>query len=167
MKVTPARALEDGILLACSGPDCLLWRHPTGGARTDRGAYVTYGLVGSADIVGVCRGRGVAIEVKAGRDRQRPEQIAFQRAWERAGGLYIIARSIDDARAALALPAPAAPVGPGAAIAAHQPARTHGVAAAISIPETPDGRRTPAHLCEPGHTDSNGEGGESVGGYVL
>jgi len=117
MRTTPARALEDGIILACSGADCLLWRHPTGKATTATGHFIAFGLVGSADIIGVCRGRAVAIEVKAGRDRQRPEQVAFQRAWERAGGLYVIARSIDDARAALALPAPAAADGSGVALA--------------------------------------------------
>jgi hypothetical protein len=95
--VTPARAIEDAILLALSSPDCLLWRHPTGSGTTATGRFMAFGLRGSADIIGVCRGRAIAIEVKAGRDRQRPEQAAFQRAWERAGGLYVIAHTVDDA----------------------------------------------------------------------
>lgn len=98
---TPARAIEDGILAACSAADCLLWRHPTGTGTTRTGRFMSFGLVGSGDLVGVCRGRAVVIEVKAGRDRQRPEQVAFQRAWERAGGLYVIARTVEDAVVAL------------------------------------------------------------------
>ena len=41
-------------------------------------------------------GRALAIEVKDAKGRQRPEQVAFQKAWESRGGLYILARSVDD-----------------------------------------------------------------------
>lgn len=53
---------------------------------------------GTPDLLGVLapHGRALAIEVKAPKGRQREEQQAFQRAWEARGGLYILARSVDD-----------------------------------------------------------------------
>lgn len=51
----------------------------------------TSGVKGSADISATIRGHSVKIEVKAGRDRQRPEQMEYQRRIEQAGGLYVIA----------------------------------------------------------------------------
>ncbi len=41
-------------------------------------------------------GIGMAIEVKKTKGQQSYEQKNFQRAWERRGGLYILARSVDD-----------------------------------------------------------------------
>ena len=52
---------------------------------------------GTPDLLGVVKpGRALAIEVKDAKGKQRPEQIAFQKAWEARGGIYIIARSVDD-----------------------------------------------------------------------
>ena len=51
---------------------------------------------GTADILGCIAGRPVAIEVKAGRDKQSAKQKDFQAAWERAGGLYFIARDVTE-----------------------------------------------------------------------
>ncbi len=50
---------------------------------------------GTADLIGVIGGLPVAIEVKVGKDRQRPAQESWQRAWESAGGCYILARSVE------------------------------------------------------------------------
>lgn len=52
---------------------------------------------GTPDLLGVIKpGTGLAIEVKDAKGKQRPEQLAFQRAWESRGGIYILARSVDD-----------------------------------------------------------------------
>jgi len=52
---------------------------------------------GTPDLLGVIHpGRAFAIEVKAQRGRQHEDQAAFQRAWEKRGGIYILARSIAD-----------------------------------------------------------------------
>lgn len=48
------------------------------------------------DFLGKSRGRALAIEVKRATGRQSPEQAAFQKAWEARGGLYILARSVED-----------------------------------------------------------------------
>lgn len=51
---------------------------------------------GSADISCTIRGRSVKVEVKFGRDRQRPEQVEYQQQVEQAGGVYIIVGSFDE-----------------------------------------------------------------------
>jgi hypothetical protein len=56
---------------------------------------VKVGREGVADILACIGGRFVAVEVKVGHDRQRPDQIAFQRAIEAANGLYVLAKFSD------------------------------------------------------------------------
>jgi hypothetical protein len=51
---------------------------------------------GTADIVGVYKGRYCAIEVKIGLDRQSKDQIQEQKDVEAAGGVYIIAKNFTD-----------------------------------------------------------------------
>lgn len=56
---------------------------------------------GTPDLLGVIRrangiGQAFGIEVKAPKGRQREAQLAFQRAWEQRGGIYILAKSVDD-----------------------------------------------------------------------
>ena len=58
-------------------------------------------LKGTADLLGVISGYAVAIEVKAGKDRQSKTQKNFQECWERAGGVYLICRSVQETMAAL------------------------------------------------------------------
>jgi hypothetical protein len=62
------------------------------------GRPVKFGLEGSADILGSAMGWALAIEVKTDVGRQREQQGKFQTAWQNAGGLYIIARSVADAQ---------------------------------------------------------------------
>ena len=57
---------------------------------------------GTPDLLGVIiPGRAFAIEVKAPRGKQRDVQVAWQTAWEKRGGIYILARSLDDVYRAL------------------------------------------------------------------
>lgn len=71
------------------------------------GTQRTYqtGRPGAADDIWVFRGIAFGIEYKAGTDRQSERQAKFQQIWERAGGVYILARSpeqlTDDIRTAL------------------------------------------------------------------
>jgi hypothetical protein len=52
---------------------------------------------GVADIIGLLPGgRFLAVECKSSRGRQSDAQRAFQLMVERSGGLYIIARDIED-----------------------------------------------------------------------
>jgi hypothetical protein len=56
----------------------------------------TTGTKGSADISATIRGRSVKVEVKVGKDRQSPEQKAYELSIVSSGGIYWIVRSFDE-----------------------------------------------------------------------
>lgn len=94
--------IQAEILLAIGRmPGALFWRNQTGALPSRTGRVVRFGLLGSPDIIGCVRGRFVGIEVKTATGKQREAQVNFQRAFERSGGLYVIARSPADALAAI------------------------------------------------------------------
>lgn len=88
--------------LAREHPDYLTWRNNVGAHHgVDTGTFVRFGLVGSSDIICVVppNGRFVGIECKRRNGGvQSKEQKAFQRALERVGGVYVLARSVEDVR---------------------------------------------------------------------
>lgn len=92
--------LVANILCELSKPqyNCRVWKNATGTALSmDGRRVIRYGLPGSADILGVrWPGQFIAIEVKTGSGRQNPDQLAFQKMVESLGGVYIVARSIQD-----------------------------------------------------------------------
>ena len=96
--------LVNSILLEFGArPDLRIWRQNTGAARTSRGALVRFGIPGQADISGILSGgRRIEIECKTKTGRQTKEQKAWQAMIERFGGLYVLARSVEDVRRALA-----------------------------------------------------------------
>jgi len=86
--------------------DVMLFRINVGKFRPlhgDQNRVIQSAPNGTPDLLGVVgpNGRALAIEVKSAKGRQREEQVAFQRAWESRGGLYILARSVDDVLSAL------------------------------------------------------------------
>ena len=91
--------LVNEILLYLS-PLGMAWSNATGAIKTED-RFLRYGLKGSADIIACIDGRFVAVEAKCGRDKQRPEQARFEAAITKAGGVYILARSVDDVRAVI------------------------------------------------------------------
>lgn len=96
-------AIMRDILIAVSRlPGTLAWRNQTGALRDQNGQLVRFGVPGSPDILACRAGRFIGIEVKTHTGRQSIQQQRFQAALERAGGLYIVARSVDDALQALA-----------------------------------------------------------------
>ena len=62
-----------------------------------------YGVIGMPDIMGIIApaGRLVGIEVKSPTGRQTPEQKLWQKVITDLGGLYILAKHIDDITEAL------------------------------------------------------------------
>lgn len=62
---------------------------------------ITFGLEGSGDIMGVHDGEPIAGEGKTLKGAQREAQLRFQRAWEAAGGRYILFRSAEEFLAGL------------------------------------------------------------------
>jgi hypothetical protein len=87
------------VLVAVSAlQEACIWRNNTGKLPDRFGRWVSFGLIGSADIIGAVGGRPVAIETKRPRGgRFSDEQIRFASAWRRAGGLYLPARSVQEA----------------------------------------------------------------------
>lgn len=68
------------------------------GAAEMAGSWIRFGLPGQADISGIlCNGRRLEIEAKAERGRQSQAQRLFQAMIEKYGGLYVLARSVEDA----------------------------------------------------------------------
>lgn len=90
------------IMLAISGlPGGLFYRRNVGVARTQRGEVVRFGIPGQADIGGIYRGRAVEVEVKTDEGRLSEAQKRWKMAVERAGGLFVLARTPADALSAL------------------------------------------------------------------
>jgi hypothetical protein len=112
------RILQETLVAVTALPDVMAWRNNTGMAwqgqkisrapgamvKVERGLVIllearpiSFGLEGSPDIIGVSAGRGFGLEMKAARGRLEDSQPRFRRAWERAGGLYGVPRSVEEA----------------------------------------------------------------------
>jgi len=72
------------------------YRQNTGAYKTERGGFVKYGTAGSPDIVAVIKGQYVGIEIKNEKGKQNANQKAFQKALEKAGGKYLLIRSLEE-----------------------------------------------------------------------
>jgi hypothetical protein len=81
-----------------------LWHRRNVAAMKTQHGFIRFGLPGMADISGILpvliagcsRGLAIEIEVKTAKGIQSPEQKNWQRAVERAGGVYILTRSVED-----------------------------------------------------------------------
>lgn len=62
---------------------------------------IEFGLPGAGDVTGHRKGKAVQIETKTLTGAQRKAQINFEREWVKRGGIYILARSADEAVDAL------------------------------------------------------------------
>lgn len=72
------------------------WRNNTGAFKDARGGFYRFGTPGSPDIFALEDGKLYGIEVKDTKGRLNDNQKLFETTFERAGGTYIIARSLDD-----------------------------------------------------------------------
>jgi hypothetical protein len=76
--------------------DMRLWRQNCGVARIGK-RVVRFGVPGQADLTGILPGgKRLEIEVKTNFGQQTEEQKAYQRIIERFGGVYVLARSVED-----------------------------------------------------------------------
>lgn len=90
------------ILIAVSRlPEGMFWRANVGVAITFGGRVVRFNVKGMPDIMGAYRSRPVGIETKTSSGRLNTYQINFRDAFTNAGGIYILARSLDDALSGL------------------------------------------------------------------
>ncbi len=90
-------ALCNALLLALgSRPDLgKFWKQATGSIETPSGAYIRYGLVGSADMSGIlCTGQRCELECKTGSAVQSKEQKNFEAMITEYHGVYILCRDI-------------------------------------------------------------------------
>lgn len=79
-------------------PGLRAWRSNSGAAMGRRG-LVRFGVAGQGDISGLLEsGRRLEIEVKTPKGRQSEQQRLFGAMISKFGGLYILARSVDDVR---------------------------------------------------------------------
>ena len=78
------------------------WRRNTGKTiykgKDGKDRHVSFGLKGAGDIEGILppHGRHLEVECKLPDKEQSADQKAFQAMTEKAGGIYILARSVDD-----------------------------------------------------------------------
>lgn len=94
--------LQDAIRLELGRiPGLTLWRNNTGSVEARQGYRIAFGCggPGGADLIGMYRGRFIAIEVKTATGRQSPEQRVYQQLVEKLGGVYVLLHSVDEARA--------------------------------------------------------------------
>lgn len=90
--------IQAAILVAVTAlPGAMFWRASAGLFKNQRGGFVRANAVGCPDVLGVYQGRFVGIEVKTPAGRQSPAQKRFQAAVARAGGVYVLARSVAEA----------------------------------------------------------------------
>lgn len=82
---------------------CVVWRETVGRFRELHGVgVVSVGVPGMPDVCGVLRdGRFLGVECKSPRGRLRDAQERFRDVLRGMGGLYVVARSADDATAAV------------------------------------------------------------------
>lgn len=94
--------LQDQIRLELGRvPGICVWRNNTGSIEARQGYRIAFGCggAGGADLIGLYRGRFIAIEVKSATGRQSPEQKIYQQLVEKMGGVYVLLRSVEEARA--------------------------------------------------------------------
>ena len=78
-----------------------LWRANTGVARMGR-RVVRFGVPGQADLTGILSGGiRLEVEVKAEGGRQTAEQKNYQAMIEGLGGVYVLAKSVEDVQRAI------------------------------------------------------------------
>jgi hypothetical protein len=80
--------------------DVVAWRMNVGAIKIDR-RFIQFGFAGLSDIIGIFKGRFLAIEVKRPGAKMNDDQIIFQQRVEHFGGIHILAYSIDDVIAGL------------------------------------------------------------------
>lgn len=92
-KATQSACLQ---LLEAKGIMC--WRNNTGAFKGEGGGFYRFGAKGSPDILAILpdQGKFLGIECKDVRGKLSEDQENFKFSVEMMGGIYLVARSIDD-----------------------------------------------------------------------
>jgi len=97
---------ESAVLRACldylrlQGHFC--FRVNSGAFKTDRGGFIRCtDIPGVSDIIGITKdGRGLAVECKSTKGKLTDLQAKFGIKYEERGGVFVVARDIEDLRRA-------------------------------------------------------------------
>jgi hypothetical protein len=86
-----------------SEPRVYIWRANSGKIKTAHGTWIVLNTPGTPDLIGFIapQGRFIGIECKVDSNKQNDNQIAFQKELEERGGIYILARTLEDAEKAI------------------------------------------------------------------
>jgi hypothetical protein len=90
--MSAANDLNASVIAQGNARGGILWRNNTG-----RRGNVSFGKVGSGDVIGCYHGYFVSIETKTENDRPSESQIDFLHKINDAGGFACFVRDIDDA----------------------------------------------------------------------
>lgn len=92
----PESAILKEVMLEASKHVCIVWRNETGGYKLANGGFVRSGLcVGSSDLIGLYKGKFLAIEIKRlGKKPSAAQENFINRVNENGG----IAFFCDDAK---------------------------------------------------------------------
>ena len=98
--MTATNSLTTAIINYLNASHHFAWRNNTTGVYdpTKKIFRKHHGLKGIADILGIHRDTGkiICIEVKTGKDKMSEWQKSFQSEINNRGGIYIIAKKLDD-----------------------------------------------------------------------
>jgi hypothetical protein len=84
------------VLVHLSGLGYFVWSNSTGAMKT-KNRYQRYGLIGSADILGITPdGTFLALEIKTGKAVQSKQQKKFEARVKKNKGIYKVVRSFKD-----------------------------------------------------------------------
>lgn len=90
------KSTQGAILDYLSYKNVFHYRQNSGAMKTERGGFYRFGVTGAPDIVAIKNGIYHGIEVKDIKGKQSDGQVKFQQDLESAGGVYILAKSLDD-----------------------------------------------------------------------
>lgn len=101
IKAIPEKQIENQILSYLKIMGAFVWKNDSVGIwdpkkRIFRKKQSIHHLKGVADILGVYKGKPLAIEVKSKTGRASKDQLLFLEAFKKHGGIAGVARSIDD-----------------------------------------------------------------------
>lgn len=98
----PEKTVEQNILqYLATIKDCFAWKNHTVGVfdpkkKVFRMPRNRFQIRGVSDILGIYKGRPLAIEVKSAKGKVSPEQKDFLNKFAEMGGLCFVARSVED-----------------------------------------------------------------------
>lgn len=98
MKKESEQSIQRGILQYAAYKKIFCYKQNTTGIyRKSTDSYIPSPSRGAPDLVCIVGGKYIGVECKTKRGAQSPVQLEFQRKIEKAGGKYLIARSVEDA----------------------------------------------------------------------